>query len=274
MTHACIVAEALALLGFLLAAVLYQVALLRPQANTVRYARAGLLVGTGLQALGLTAHAVHEGGQVLFGRHANIVLLLVILSVAALVVLERRTDRPALGAFFAPVLFLVVTFTVFRPVGADLQIQPWMIAHILLLMLSYVCFGIAFCMAMAYLFSDWWLKRKQVERLRLLPPLHVADNAAEVATIAGFTIYTLGMVVGAAVMLTDRLPPDAKVVFAVITWLLYAGYLIARKLMGLRGRRVQALLVVGFALVLLSFFAARHDLPRRLPQPPAASASL
>jgi ABC-type transport system involved in cytochrome c biogenesis permease subunit len=47
---------------------------------------------------------------------------------------------------------------------------------------------------------------------------------------------------------------DAKETSALVTWLIYAGYLHARNLRGWRGTRAAWLLVVGFAAVLFTYF--------------------
>jgi ABC-type transport system involved in cytochrome c biogenesis permease subunit len=50
---------------------------------------------------------------------------------------------------------------------------------------------------------------------------------------------------------------DPKEIFAVLTWLLYLLLLIYRSTANWRGRRAAWLGVVGFALVLCTFFGAR-----------------
>jgi len=255
----CSISEALALLAYLAAAVLYPQRLLRPDSRSTRYAHWGLLLGAGLQGLGLLGHLVagyHHPGT---GQLANLTYVLVLLITIGLLVLESKFERPALGAFLAPVVFLLVVLTLFEPRN-DLPVfeNPWFIAHMILIASAFACFGVAFCTAMAYLAGDWFLKRKMVERLPLLPPLHVSDRATQVMVAIGFPLLTLGLGVGVAFMLSTGTQPDTTVGLASLIWLTYAGYLVSHNVGRLRGRHVQVLPIIGFALVMLTLFFARH----------------
>lgn len=259
----CLVAEGLALVAYLAAAVLYPQRLIRPESRSTRYAHWGLVIGAGLQGLGLLGHAFAGGGHSTFGQFANLTFVLVLLTTAILLVLESRFERPALGAFLAPVIFLLVLLTVFEPrpealAAADVWHNPWFIGHMILIASAFACFGVAFCTAMAYLANDWFLKRKLVDRLPLLPPLHVADRVTHVAVAIGFPLLTLGLGVGVAFMLSTDASPDATVLLASLIWLVYGAYLLFHNVGRLRGLRVQVLPLVGFALVLLTLFFARH----------------
>lgn len=259
MTPFCVAAEVIALAGYLVAAVLYPQRLLRPESRSTGYARWGLVVGASMQLLGLVIHFFRRGGEAVFSDYANVVFVFVLLVVVFLLVLEQRTERPAVGAFMAPVLFLVVFLSLFKihPTLPPAK-QPWFIVHISLTLVAYACFGIAFCMSMAYLVADGLLKRKQLERLPLLPPLHVADRAAHVAAAIGFPVYTLGLGVAGANLAAQHLHVDPKIGLALLTWALYAGYLFVHNVPRWRGRRVNVLPIIGFALVILNFLAYRH----------------
>lgn len=255
----CSVAEALALVAYLAAAVLYPQRLLRPASRSTRYAHWGLLIGAGLQGLGFLGHVVAGYQHPATGQLANLTYLLVLLIAIGLLVLESKFERPALGAFLAPIAFLLVVLTLFEPRNDVPVLQnPWFVAHMILIASAFACFGVAFCTAMAYLAGDWFLKRKMVERLPLLPPLHVSDRATLVAVAIGFPLLTLGLGVGVAFMLTTGTHPDATVALASAIWLTYAGYLFTHNVGRLRGLQAQVLPVVGFALVLLTLFFARH----------------
>ncbi len=272
MTPVCVAAETVALLAYLAAAVLYPQRLIRPDSRLTRHAHWGLVIGASLQGLGLLAHLGHAGSEALFGQYANASFVFVLLCVGGLLWLEARTERPALGAFLAPVIFLVVLLTLFEAhTQAPVIRNPWFVAHIVLTLLAYACFGAAFCLAAAYLVHDGYLKRKRVERLALLPPLRVADRACHTAVAIGLPLFTLGLAVGAAFLVSVRAPIDAKVVLALVTWLLYAAYLALRLGRGWRGRRLHWILVVAFLVVLLNLVAARHRL--ELPPPAVAVVS-
>jgi ABC-type transport system involved in cytochrome c biogenesis permease subunit len=54
---------------------------------------------------------------------------------------------------------------------------------------------------------------------------------------------------------------DPKETWALITWLVYAGYLHARLVHGWRGRRAAYLAIIGFAVVIFTFFGVSYLLP-------------
>lgn len=258
MTPFCIAASILTLLGFLVAAVLYPLRLFRPDLNYTRFAGWLLVIATGIQALALVVHGFHEDSG-MFTARTNIVFLFVIFIVAGLLLVERKLDRPVMAAFVAPVLFLLVLFTLLRP-GAGWPVsRPWLVAHIMLVILADACFALAFCLAMGYLVQAWCLKRKLVERLRLLPSLDVADDTAHALAVVGFSLFSLGLAIGIGTLVREHLGPDIKIGLATLTWLVYALYLVCRHGIGWRGRRLQALLVIGFCVALLNFLAARHQ---------------
>ena len=54
---------------------------------------------------------------------------------------------------------------------------------------------------------------------------------------------------------------DPKETWALVTWLVYAGYLHARLVHGWRGRRAAYLAIIGFAVVIFTFFGVSYLLP-------------
>jgi ABC-type transport system involved in cytochrome c biogenesis permease subunit len=54
---------------------------------------------------------------------------------------------------------------------------------------------------------------------------------------------------------------DPKETWALITWLAYAGYLHMRIARGWRGRRAAYFAIIGFAVVLFTFFGVTYLLP-------------
>jgi ABC-type transport system involved in cytochrome c biogenesis permease subunit len=54
---------------------------------------------------------------------------------------------------------------------------------------------------------------------------------------------------------------DPKETWAAITWLVYAGYLHMRITRGWRGRRAAYFAILGFAVVMFTFFGVTYLLP-------------
>jgi ABC-type uncharacterized transport system permease subunit len=257
MTAICIAAELVALIGYLLAAVVYPVRLLRPDRDLTAWGLWGLTVGAGLQGLGLLAHTARQS-EPLLGQYANVSFLLVVCLCVGLWFIEKRTERPAIAAFLTPCVFLVALLGLTRAPQLP-GIGAWTVVHIVLLLLAYAAFGLAFAMAMAYLVNDFFLKHKQVERLRLLPPLPTADRIGHAAICVGLPLYTAGLLVAAFKVWHLHAGLDPKAVLAIANWLVYAVYLVLRDGPGMRGKRLQAFLVLGFVLAMASFIFLRHN---------------
>jgi ABC-type uncharacterized transport system permease subunit len=258
MTSICIAAETLALSGYLTAAIVYPLRLVRPDSD---YSRLGLLGLTGaatLQGMGLAAHTLGRS-QPLFGQYANVAFVLVLMLCAALWWSEYRTERPAIAAFITPVIFLIALTGMLRPAAVPHITNPLLLVHVTLALLAYALFGVAFAMAMAYLVNDFYLKHKQVERLPLLPPLPTADRVGHMAVCIGLPIYTLAILIGASRVWLGHLGADPKTVLAPVNWCVYALYLYLRDVPHVRGKRLQALLVLGFLMALSSIVFAPHS---------------
>ncbi|MBI5831323.1 MAG: cytochrome c biogenesis protein CcsA [Armatimonadetes bacterium] len=269
MTALCVLAETVALLGLLAAAVTFPLRLLRPDRDYTRWGQRGMLLGAGLLGMGLMAHFVRRGEGPL-GDWANISFLLVLLLALAVLCVERFAKRPALAAFITPLMFGTALLGLLRAAKALPAISNhWLVVHILLSLVAYVCFTLAFAMAASYLISDHLLKRKQLERLPLLPPLASADRVGHGAVMVGLALFTIGLLVGALTFWDFGVGMDPKIPAAMVTWLIYAGYLGLRHLAGWRGRRLQWVLVAGFAMVVITFAFFGHNAVR-LKAPDAA----
>ncbi|HBW47247.1 TPA: c-type cytochrome biogenesis protein CcsB [bacterium] len=99
--------------------------------------------------------------------------------------------------------------------------------------------------------------------LSILPPLDKIDQAVETAIRFSFPFMTLGIVTG-AVWANETWGTywswDPKETWALITWLIYAAYLHSRIVAGLRGRWTVALAVIGFVIVVFTYFGVNYFL--------------
>jgi len=265
MTPLCVLAETVALLGLLAAAVTFPLRLARPALDYTRWGRRGMVLGAGLLGMGLLAHFMRRGPGPL-GDWASVSFLLVLLLAGAVAYVERYTERPAMAAFLTPAMFCVALLGLLRAAHVLPEVDnPWLAVHILLSLAAYACFALAFAMAMSYLISDHLLKRKQLERLPLLPPLASADRVGHGAVLAGWSLFTIGLLIGALTFWDLGSGLDPKIPAAGLTWLVYTSYLASRHLVGWRGRRLQWLLVAGFAMVIVTFAFFSHNAERLEP---------
>jgi len=97
-----------------------------------------------------------------------------------------------------------------------------------------------------------------VRALRLLerlPSLQKADQIGVRSLTAGFVLLTLGIGTGVIVnaeVYQRLLVMGPKQVFPVLAWLVFAAILVARPLLGFRGRKSAYLTIAGFALGLMT----------------------
>lgn len=143
--------------------------------------------------------------------------------------------------------------------------HPWLLWHIAFSLLSYGAFLLACVSGVLFLVQERQLKAKHMGRLfHSLPSLAGLDRVNLAAIAVGFVLFTLGLLCGIAgrYMSFGRwMSLDPKESLAYGTWLAYAILLIVRWLSTLRGRKVALLSILGFSLVLLTFFGIHALLP-------------
>jgi ABC-type transport system involved in cytochrome c biogenesis permease subunit len=114
--------------------------------------------------------------------------------------------------------------------------------------------------SLLYLMLDW--RRADLERL--LPDASRIDSLTYKTIGLAFPLLTLMIAAGA--YWANRTwgsywSWDPKETWAAITWLVYAGYLHMRITRGWRGRRAAYFAILGFAVVMFTFFGVTYLLP-------------
>ena len=114
--------------------------------------------------------------------------------------------------------------------------------------------------SLLYLLLLW--RRMDLERL--LPSAEALDRITYKTICIAFPLLTLMIAAGA--YWANRTwgsywSWDPKETWAAITWLVYAGYLHMRITRGWRGRRAAYFAILGFAVVMFTFFGVTYLLP-------------
>ena len=157
----------------------------------------------------------------------------------------------ALGLFAVSLAFFPSDV---RPLVPALQSNQILAAHVSTIMLSYAALSVSFGAAVLYILQGDG-ERPRFDRL---PSSETLEEVANLSVLVGFPMLALGIVLGAywGNSAWGRYWDwDPKETSALVTWLIYAGYLHARNLRGWRGRASAWLLVAGFAAVLFTYFA-------------------
>ena len=171
---------------------------------------------------------------------------------------EDAEHRRVVGAFVLPVTLglFAVALAFFpsevTPLQAALQSNRILGAHVATMMLSYAALSVSFGAAVLLL-----IQGKQ-RRFARLPDRDTLEDIANKSVLVGFPLLALGIILGAywgSLAWGRYWGWDPKETSALVTWLIYAGYLHVRNLRGWRGNRAAWLLIGGFAAVLFTYFA-------------------
>jgi ABC-type transport system involved in cytochrome c biogenesis permease subunit len=176
------------------------------------------------------------------------------LGVFAVAGCARRSLYPvaALAPFMAGAFLIVAEFTpVQRGITPPLPALQslWLQVHVLTCFVAYAAFAVGFATSLVTLFS-----RRSRRRLRF-------DHISYRATFFGFVFLSAGILTGAAwaKQAWGRYWGfDPKETWALITWLVYAGYLHLGLLKGRRERLRALAAVIGFLAVAFTFFGVNY----------------
>jgi ABC-type uncharacterized transport system permease subunit len=253
------------LAAYVVAAIHSILAFVNKRRSVQRVAEWAMAAGFLLHTAALVADWVVDGHYpIFFLRETLSFLAWALLAVYALVLYRYRAQ--AVGAFMMP-LISALTFLALL-MKSDSEHTPaafaatWLFPiHTTLLIFAYAAFFFVFMASVMYLLQERELKLKTFGAIfHRLPPLTTVNELATSAAALGLTLLTLGIATG-MVWSSERYSRiwhnDPKEIFAVLTWLLYLGLLIYRSSAQWRGRRAAWLGVVGFALVLCTFFGTR-----------------
>ena len=131
-----------------------------------------------------------------------------------------------------------------------LQNRPLLTIHVGMAAIAYGIFATSFAAGVGYLIQG------RGDRFAWLPSHRVLDEVAYRAVIVGFPIFATMIILGswwASIAWSRYWGWDPKETSALVTWLVYAVYLHARNQHAWAGRPAALLLVVGFAMVLVTY---------------------
>ena len=135
-------------------------------------------------------------------------------------------------------------------------------SHAFIIFASYAAFALALLTGVLFLAQESRLKRKDPTLLASgAVPLELLDRINLYAVVAGFTLFSAGMITGswlARLEWGSYFNADPKELWSLITWGAYAAVLGLRLTRGLRGRRVVFLSVMSFALLAFTFFGVNY----------------
>ncbi|MEW5744274.1 MAG: c-type cytochrome biogenesis protein CcsB [Nitrospirota bacterium] len=182
--------------------------------------------------------------------------------------LELRYKIGIMGSFIMPIVFLLMLSSSvlpreIRPLSPVLQ-SYWLGIHTFLAFLGNAAFAVAFGVGIMYLLQEHYLKAKRTHGLfKRLPSLQVLDEINYKLITLGFPLLTLAIITGALWAENawgSYWRWDPKETWSLITWFIYALVLHIRLTAGWRGKKAAILSIIGFVVVLFTFFGVNLTL--------------
>jgi cytochrome c-type biogenesis protein CcsB len=174
----------------------------------------------------------------------------------------RLYPKPIFGAFFAPVIFMLMVASSLLPKDMEMQLVPalqshWLQIHVSVAAMGEAAFAVAFAANIMY-----FIKRKLKAGSKMyqrLPDENSCDWVSYKAISVGYPLFTVGALFAGAIWAEQAWGSfwswDPKEVGSLVVWLVYSAYLHARLVKGWSGTRAAVLGTIGFICTLLTFFA-------------------
>jgi ABC-type uncharacterized transport system permease subunit len=160
------------------------------------------------------------------------------------------------GVVVMPVALIMLVIARLSPAGdapEDLSVLGRI--HISLATIGVGVFALASALSAIYLVEDRALKQKKFDAIAFKDrgaPLEALERMSHRLVWIGFPIFTIALVLGAVwVSKLGESLDRPEYPLAAVTWLAFAGLLVARSVYGWRGRRAARWTLVGFAAAVL-----------------------
>lgn len=158
------------------------------------------------------------------------------------------------GVVVMPVSLILLVLARLTPAGRAEELSTLGRVHISLATIGVGVFALASALSAIYLVEERALKKKKFDAVAFKDrgaPLEPLDRLAHRLIWVGFPIFTAALVLGAIwVSKLGESLDRPEYPLAAVTWLAYAGLLVARQVYGWRGRRAARLTLTGFAAAL------------------------
>lgn len=196
----------------------------------------------------------------------DILSAIIWLTLAVYALTSLRQPLDALQALILPIAALAVMLPMWLPAQTlHLSATPLFLVHIALSLLAYALFTVAALHAgMMALFEKRLHAHTMNRALSNLPPLLTLERLLFNIIGAGFVMLTLALASG--ILFSEQVfgKPFSfshftqhKTVFALLSWLTYAGLLVGRKRYGWRGRTAIVWSLTGFVMLILAYLGSK-----------------
>ena len=177
-----------------------------------------------------------------------------------------RFKFPVLGAFAAPVIFLIIGYAAMQSREVR-QLMPalrsnWLGFHVSTAIISYGAFGVSFVLSIIFLLRERMKGRPFWDRH--IPGREKLDVISYRSVSLGLLFLTFTILTGA--IWAERAwgsywSWDPKETWSLVTWIIYAAYLHLRIRRGWQGRSAAIFAAVGFVCVIFTYIGVNTLLP-------------
>jgi len=173
----------------------------------------------------------------------------------AAILFQWRLKAEVFGAGGAVIALALLLYAFFTPAQhmplSDALQKTWLLPlHVACAIMAYGMFALGFASAIIY-----FLRKKYPQSFLASPDL--LDRAGLLSVMTGFPLMTLVIIIGAIwanVAWGSYWNWDPKETASLVTWIIYALYVVTRFFFGWHNERSASLLILGFLAVLITFF--------------------
>ena len=177
-----------------------------------------------------------------------------------------RFKFPVLGAFAAPVIFLIIGYAAMQSKAVH-ELMPalrsnWLGFHVSTAIIAYGSFGVSFVLSIIFLLRDKMRASGFLDQ-------HIPDK--EKLDVISYRSVSLGLLFLTFTIITGAIWAerawgsywswDPKETWSLVTWLVYAIYLHLRIRRGWEGRAAAIFAVAGFICVMFTYIGVNTFLP-------------
>ena len=177
-----------------------------------------------------------------------------------------RFKFPVLGAFAAPVIFLIIGYAAMQSKAVN-DLMPalrsnWLGFHVSTAIIAYGAFGVSFVLSIIFLLRDRMRASGFLDQH--IPDREKLDMISYRSVSLGLLFLTFTIITGA--IWAERAwgsywSWDPKETWSLVTWIVYAIYLHLRLRRGWQGRAAAIFAVVGFICVMFTYLGVNTWLP-------------
>jgi len=227
-------------------------------------------IGYVLLFAGFLIHSISIGYGYLQSGHLPVQNLHQTLSLAGWAIagmflfFKYRFNLKVLGIYAAPLVAIVMIISMRLPAeGTVVQAKTlfsniWLVSHVVIIFIGEASFALACGAGLLYILQERAIKTKHHGFFfKRLPALELLDNTGYACIVVGFSLLTLGLITGfvyAKSIWGSFWSWDPKEVWSGIAWLIYAALLHGRLALGWRGRKAAIMSIIGFGILLFTFF--------------------